>query len=53
MMVRIIGEIGSSMVDMVANMAIVMLAGLLVRHCFMWFVVWGGSVMAVQYARRR
>lgn len=47
------GEIGRSMMDIVVNMAIVMLVGLLVRHCFMWFVVCGGSVIAVQYARRR
>lgn len=50
---RIIGEMGRSMTDMVVKMAIAMLVGLPVRHCFIWFVVCGGSVIVVQYARRR
>lgn len=41
------------MTDTVVRMAIMMLVGLLVRHCFIWFVVCGGSVMVVQYASRR
>lgn len=41
------------MTDMVVKIAIAMLVDLLVRHCFMWFVVCGGSVMVVQYASRR
>ncbi len=53
MIVRIIGEMGRSMMDMVVRMATTMLVGLLVRHCFMWFVVCGGSVTAVQYASRK
>lgn len=52
-MVRIIGEAGRSMTDTVVKIAIAVLVGLLVRHCFMWFVVCGGSVIVVQYARRR
>lgn len=39
--------------DIVARIAIRTLVGLPVRHCFMWFVVCGGSVIVVQYARRR
>ena len=47
------GEIGSSVIDMVTREAIRVLVALLVCHCFMWFVVCGGSVIVVQYARRR
>lgn len=39
--------------DRVVRTAIEGLIGLLVCHCFMWFVVWGGSVIVAQYARRR
>lgn len=47
------GEMGRRMRDIVARTAITMLVDLLVRHCFIWFVVCGGSVIVVQYARRR
>lgn len=53
MRVGIIGERGRSMMDMVVRIAIEALVGLFVRHCFMWFVVCGGSVIVVQYASRR
>ena len=52
-MVRIIGEMGRRMIDIVVKMAIRTGVDLVVRHCFMWFVVCGGSVIVVQYARRR
>lgn len=39
--------------DIVVRIAIRMLVGLLVYHSFMWLVVCGGSVIVVQYARRR
>lgn len=52
-MAGMMGEMGRRMTDIVVKMAIRMLTGLLVRHCFMWFVVCGGSVIVVQYARRR
>lgn len=39
MIVGIIGEIGRSEVDATVKMAVVVLIGLLVRHCLMWFVV--------------
>lgn len=38
------GDSGSSRVDVVARMAIMVLVGLLICHCFMWFVEFGGSV---------
>lgn len=53
MMVRIMGEMGRRMTDIVVRMAISTWVDLPVRHCFMWFVVCGGSVIVVQYARRR
>lgn len=52
-MVRIIGEMGRSRVDMVTRRATEALVGLWVCHSFMWFVVCGGSVIVAQYARRR
>lgn len=53
MMVDSIGDIGSSMVAETVRMATDGCTGLLVYHCFMWFVVCGGSVIVAQYARRR
>lgn len=53
MMVRIMGEMGRSVMDIVARMATRAPVGLLVYHCFMWFVVCGGSVIVAQYASRR
>lgn len=47
------GETGRSTMDRVVRMAIEGLIGLLTCHCFMWFVVCGGSVIVAQYARRR
>lgn len=47
------GEIGRRKMDMVARMATRIWVGLLVCHCFMWFVVCGGSVIVAQYASRR
>lgn len=52
-MVSSMGESGSRVMERVVRMAIERLTGLLMCHCFIWFVVWGGSVIAVQYARRR
>lgn len=47
------GEIGRSMMDAIAEMAIKGLDGLRMCHCFVWFVVCGGSVIVAQYASRR
>lgn len=44
---------GRRMMDIVTRMATKVLVGLLVYHCFMWFVVCGGSVIVAQYASRR
>lgn len=45
MVVRIIGERGSSRIDREVVMAIGEPVGLLMCHCFMWFVEFGGSVI--------
>ena len=45
MEVKIIGDRGSSKADREARMAIIGLVGLLICHCFMWFVEFGGSVI--------
>lgn len=47
------GDMGRRAMDMVIRMATAMLVGLFVCHCFMWFVVCGGSVIVAQYASRR
>lgn len=47
------GDIGSRAMDIVTRMAVNVLVGLFVCHCFMWFVVCGGSVIVAQYASRR
>lgn len=45
MVAKIIGEIGSKRVDRDVRMAIGVLVGLLICHCFMWFVEFGGRVI--------
>lgn len=45
MIVRIIGDNGNSRIDREARMAIMVFVGLLMCHCFMWFVEFGGSVI--------
>lgn len=47
------GEIGRSIIDVMVRAATREGIGLLVCHCFMWLVVWGGRVIVAQYARRR
>lgn len=47
------GEMGRSIVDAIAEMAIRALEGLWLCHCFIWFVVCGGSVIVAQYASRK
>ena len=47
------GERGRRRIDREVSVAIDVLVGLLLYHCFMEFVVFGGSVIVEQYARRR
>lgn len=42
---RIIGEIGSRVAERAAKMAVGVVEGLLVRHCFMWLAELGGRVI--------
>lgn len=44
-MVKIIGERGRSSRDREVSIAIRALVGLLMCHCFMWLVEFGGSVI--------
>lgn len=45
MVVRTIGERGKSKRDREVSAAIRVFVGLLICHCFMWLVVFGGSVI--------
>lgn len=45
MVVRIIGERGKSKRDREVSIAIGVFVGLLMCHCFMWLVEFGGSVI--------
>ena len=52
-MVKIAGERGRRRTDREIKVAIGVPVDLLLYHCFMKFVVFGGSVIVEQYARRR
>lgn len=45
MAVKIIGDRGRSEIDREVRVAVRVLVDMLVCHCFMWLVVFGGSVI--------
>lgn len=52
-MVKIVGARGRRRIDKEIRVEIGVFVGFLLYHCFMKFVVFGGSVIVEQYARRK